>query len=115
MERRQWYGFQRPAETAHRHNSNSAFGLTEDDGKPTERRALDWLRQACVECSSAYSLAWSSLALLVHRDPAVDLCIKRLHRALDSERSTLNIETLSLAAIGINAAEGNANPFQVLV
>jgi len=51
----------------------------------------------------------------VHRDPAVELCIKRLHRALDSERSTLNIETLSLAAIGINAAEGNANPFQVLV
>jgi hypothetical protein len=91
------------------------LALTEDDGKPTARRALDWLRQACVECSSAYSLAWSSLALLVHRDPAVDLCIERLHRVLYSERSTLNIETLSLAAIGINAAEGNANPFQVLV
>jgi len=91
------------------------LALTEDDGKPTSRRALDWLRQACVECSSAYSLAWSSLALLVHRDSAADLCIERLHRALYSERSTLNIETLSLAAIGINAAEGNANPFQVLV
>src|SRR6266850_146820 len=35
------------------------LALTEDDGKPTARRALDWLRQACVECSSAYSLAWS--------------------------------------------------------
>ena len=91
------------------------LALTEDDGKPAARRALDWLRQAWVECSSAYSLAWSSLALLVHRDPAVDLCIKRLHRALDSERSTQNIETLSLAAIGINAAGANANPFQVLV
>jgi len=51
----------------------------------------------------------------VHRNPAADLCIERLHRALYSERSTLNIEALSLAAIGINAAEGNANPFQVLV
>src|SRR5881396_3410034 len=52
-----------------------------------------------AECSSAYSLAWSSLALLVHRDPAVDLSIERLHRVLSSEHSAFNIETLSLAAI----------------
>jgi hypothetical protein len=90
------------------------LALTEDDVKPPTHRALNWLRQACVECSSGYSLAWSSLALLVHRDPAADFCIERLHRALSSERSTLSIETLSLGAIALNAAEGNASPFQVI-
>jgi hypothetical protein len=90
------------------------LALTEDSLQPTARRALKWLRQAGVECSSAYSLAWSAIALLVHQDTAADLCIERLHRALSSDVSTPNIETLSLAAVAINAAEGNANPFQVL-
>jgi hypothetical protein len=89
--------------------------LTEDVEQPSVLQAVRWLRQACAECSSAYSLAWSSLALLVHRDPSVDLCIESLHRVLSSEHSAFNIETLSLAAIAINAAEGNANPFQVLI
>jgi hypothetical protein len=90
------------------------LALTEDDVKPPTHRGLNCLRQACVSCSSAYSLAWSSLALLVHRDPAADFCIERLHRALSSKRSTLSIETLSLGATALNAAEGNGVPFQVI-
>jgi hypothetical protein len=97
------------------HIDTTAIGLlalTEHGGQPSTRQALNWLHQACVECSSAYSLAWTAVALLLHQDPAVGLCVDRLHRALSSELSTLNIETLSLAAIAMNVAEGTANPFR---
>src|SRR6266487_3280638 len=53
----------------------------------TARRALDWLRQACVECSSAYSLAWSAFAFLMHDDPALDGCIADLRTALFRKQS----------------------------
>jgi hypothetical protein len=91
------------------------LALAQEDTQPPAREALNWLRGACAECSSAYSLAWASVAFLVHRDPAVALCIERLKGSLLSGRSTLNVETLSLAAIAISAVEGNANPFRVLI
>jgi len=90
------------------------LALTED-ADPAAVQGLNWLRRASVECSSAYSLAWSAIALLIHQDRVADLCIARLRKALSSNRSISNIETLSLAAIAINAAEGNANPFQVVI
>jgi hypothetical protein len=86
-----------------------------DDTDAAAVQGLDWLRQSSVECSSAYSLAWSALAFLVHRDNATDLCITRLHGVLLSGRQfPFDTETLSLAAIAIHAAEGNGNPFQVI-
>ncbi len=91
------------------------LALTEDYRQPSTLQALNWLRQTCVECSSVYSLAWSAVAILLHQDQVADLCIASLRRALSSNRSISNIETLSLAAIAINAAEGNANPFQVVI
>jgi hypothetical protein len=82
------------------------------DADPVDIPALKWLRRTCMECSSAFSLAWSAIAFSAHEDPALHHCIADLHRALSSKNSTSNIETLSLTAIAINAAEGNANPFK---
>jgi hypothetical protein len=76
---------------------------------------LNWLRQACVDCSSAYSLAWSSIAFTVHRNQALNNCIARLDRALSSTGAISNIETLSLAAIAMKAANNNGNPFEVVI
>ena len=78
-------------------------------------RGLSWLQQACIKCSSAYSLAWSVLAFSVHKDPTRDHCVEKLRTVLTSRTPISNIETLSLAAIAINAAEGNANPFQLVI
>jgi hypothetical protein len=38
-----------------------------------------------------------------------------LKTSLSSKMSVSNIETLSLAAIAIHAAEGHANPFQKVI
>ena len=86
------------------------LALTEPaDG--TAVQALNRLRALCVDCSSAYSLAWATIAFIVHQDEAVKHCIGNLHRALSSRNAISNIETLSLATIAINAAQGNLNPF----
>ena len=74
-------------------------------------QGLNWLRQASIDCSSAYGLAWSAIAFTVHQDQALNHCIASLRTALSS--SATNVETLSLAAIAIKAAEGSAHPFEV--
>ena len=91
------------------------LALAQEGTQPPPREGLNWLRGACAECSSAYSLAWASVALQVHRDPATALCIERLKGSLWSWWPTLNVETLSLAAIAINVVESNADPFRVLI
>ncbi len=77
-------------------------------------QGLDWLRRACIDCSSAYSLAWASIAFTVHQDEALNHCIADLGKALSLIDAISNIEILSLAAIAINAAEGSSNPFKVV-
>ena len=89
------------------------LALTAED-TPAAHQALDWLREAFGDCSSAYSLAWSALAFLMDKDRAADLCIARLYQALSSDHSIFSTETLSLAAIAINAVRGGTNPFQVI-
>jgi len=76
-------------------------------------QGLNWLRQACVDCSSAYSLAWSAITFTLHRDRALNHCIVGLTRALSFTGTIFDIETLSLAAIALKAAEGKGNPFEV--
>ena len=97
------------------HNSGTTaialLALTTDDIQPEVRQALSWLRPKSAECSSAYSLAWSVLAFLMHEDRAADPCIARLHETLSSTLSIVNPDTLSLAAIAISAAENGTNPF----
>ena len=84
-----------------------------DAADPAAVQGLQWLRGALAECLSAYSLAWSTLAFVIHQDQALDRCIAKLLQVLFSKRSLFNVETLSLAAIAIKSAEGHLNPFQV--
>ena len=90
------------------------LALTMDDAQPAVHQSLNWLRRAAPECSSPYSLAWSALAFLMHKDRVANLCVARLHEALSSHSSVFNTETLSLAAIAINATGSMTNPFQVI-
>src|SRR5262249_15813315 len=78
---------------------------------PITIRALKWLRQACRDCSSPYSLAWSAIALLTHTDSALDACMANLARQLTA-RPSLNIDALSLAAIAMKATRDDGNPFR---
>ncbi len=89
------------------------LALTEDVDQAAVK-GLNWLRQACIDCRSAYSLAWSAIAFLVHQDQAVNHCIADLRTELSLKGFISNVETLSLAAIAINAAERNGNPFHVV-
>jgi hypothetical protein len=73
-------------------------------------QSLNWLRHASLDCSSVYSLSWAELALLAHRDIALNRCAANLVRAL-SAKSLSNIEALMLAAIAMNAIQENGNPF----
>jgi hypothetical protein len=76
-------------------------------------RGLNWLRQACLNCSSAYSLAWSAIAFLMYRDSIINHCVRNLLRALPAKPAGASVEVLSLTVIALNAVEGTANPFQV--
>jgi hypothetical protein len=84
-----------------------------DGADPAAVQGLHWLRRASAECLSAYSLAWSTLAFVMHQDQALDRCTAQLFQVLSSKRFISNVETLSLAAIAIKSAEGHLNPFQV--
>jgi hypothetical protein len=75
---------------------------------------LNWLRRTCTDCPSAYSLAWSAIALTVHEDPAFTDCVAHLNDRISTRNATSNIETLSLAAIALKSAEDNENPFVVI-
>jgi len=86
------------------------LGLADNEDRITAN-ALDWLRRACLDCSSAYSVAWSALALSIHKDGGLDECMGKLRNVLSSASTISSIETLSLAAIALKVAEGYPNPF----
>lgn len=77
-------------------------------------KALKWLKQAYAECSSPYSLAWSVVAFAAHKDEAFLSCTERLEAALLQQTIALNIETLSVAVIALDVAQGKPNPFQLV-
>src|SRR5260370_1406826 len=85
------------------------------DGGPRGSVQPRKIRMASLDCLSAYSLAWAALAFVMHQDQALDRCIANLLKVVSSKSSTSNVENLSLAAIAINAAERNANPFHVVI
>ena len=76
---------------------------------------LNWLRQASIDCSCAYSIAWAAIAFTVHHDDAFNHCIAEVGNALSSANAVSNIEILTLAAIAIKAAERGANPFKTVI
>jgi len=99
--------------SAHIDTTAIALLALTDDEEPVVRRALNWLRESSGKCSSGYSLAWSTLALLLRDRPSTELSMARLCEVLPGEFTTLSTETLSLAAVAICAAEGGRNPFKV--
>ncbi|HET9219775.1 MAG TPA: hypothetical protein VFR18_22530, partial [Terriglobia bacterium] len=74
---------------------------------------LTWMRQVYPECSSPYSLAWSVLAFATHGDEALRPAIKRFENSFLQNQIAFNVEALSVAAIALDAAQGEPNPFQV--
>jgi hypothetical protein len=90
------------------------LALTES-GDSAATHGLNWLRHACIDCSSAYSLAWSSVTFSLHVDATTNRCIAHLLRILSSPDAISNVEALSLAAIAIKADEGVGNPFQAVL
>jgi hypothetical protein len=79
--------------------------------EPSTIRARHWIRRAIAGCPSAYSLAWSSLALMAHHDPVGVDCLARLISNVRSRGPAPAIEALSLAAIALKAFQENENPF----
>ena len=96
--------------TPHIDATGIALLVLTDDADPIASRGRNWLRQASMECSSAYSLSWAAIALLIHHDREADQCLSKLLKAVSTKRS--NVEPLALAAIALKAADGNTNPFQ---
>lgn len=91
------------------------LALTDRATHQTTRHALSWLRANVRQCSAPYSLAWASLAFTEHELEAFASCIDRLHQAIMSRATPVNIETLSVAAIALGIAEGEPNPFQTVM
>ena len=97
------------------HIDSTAIALLalSDNADGHASKGLNWLRHACLNCSSAYSLAWSVIALLVHRDSTINYCVSNLLTALPVKFAAASVEVLSLSVIALNAVQGIANPFQV--
>lgn len=82
---------------------------------PIVRASLTWLLD-CVQCPSAYSLAWLILAVALYRDmrpdvmPALAAARDRLAGLVDNPRSIQDTSTIALAALALRAGE---NPFEV--
>jgi hypothetical protein len=65
-----------------------------DNADRVTAKALGWLRHACVDCSSAYSLAWSALALSIYKDGGLDQCTHKLRKVLSSASNISSVESL---------------------
>jgi len=81
---------------------------------PVVRNSLTWLL-GCIQCRSAYSLAWLILAIDAYRDvgadvvPALAAARDRLADLVLDPRSMADTSTIALAALALGAGE---NPFE---
>ncbi len=91
------------------------LAVSDGSNDPTAIRGLGWLRDASRDCPSVFSLSWTALALLIHRDATLNSCIANLNEAFSGQSSISNIEALSLAVIAMNAVQDHRNPFQVVI
>ncbi len=91
------------------------LAVSDSSNDPTAIRGLGWLRDASRDCSSVFSLSWTALALLMHRDATLNSCVANLNKAFSGQSSISNIEALSLAVIAMNAVQDNRNPFRVVI
>jgi hypothetical protein len=95
--------------------ASALLALKQQPEHMTTQRALDWLRMNVEGCRSPYSIAWAILALAVHESHSVALLLGLLTRDLLSGVSSLNTDTLSVAAIALGIAEGEPNPFDTVL
>jgi hypothetical protein len=86
---------------------------------PIVRDSLTWLLNR-VQCPSAYSLAWSILAVAAYRDvradviPALSAACNRLADLVEDPRGIQDTSTIALAALALDV-DSNDNPFEVSV
>jgi hypothetical protein len=84
---------------------------------PVVRNSLTWL-PGCIQCPSAYSLAWLILAIDAYRDVLPDLpaalatARERLAGLVNDPRSIEDTSTIALASLALGGGE---NPFEVKV
>jgi hypothetical protein len=82
---------------------------------PIVRTSLTWLLD-CVQCPSAYSLAWLILAIALYRDvrpdvmPALAAARDRLAELVADPHSIADTSTIALAVLALGVGE---NPFEV--
>ena len=85
--------------------------------EPIVRNSLTWLL-GCVQCPSAYSLAWLILAVSTYREvrsditPALAAARDRLAALVDDPRGIQDTSTIALAALALGVGPTD-NPFEV--
>jgi hypothetical protein len=95
--------------------SIALLALNQQPEHVTTQRALDWLRMNVEGCRSPYSIAWATLAFAVHEPHEMASLAELLSKDLLSGASSLNTDTLSVAAIALGIAEGEPNPFDTVL
>ena len=86
---------------------------------PIVRSSLTWMLN-CIDCPSAYSLAWVILAAAAYRDvrsdvlPALAIARDRLTALVEDPSAVEDTSTIALAALALGMETG-ANPFEVIV
>ncbi len=73
-------------------------------------KSLSWLRQEARNCRSAWSLAWSILAMHAYGQPVIEEQGRLSGMARDQFEDTA---MLAIAAIALDCKE-HGNPFQVM-
>ncbi len=85
--------------------------------EPIVRNSLTWLL-GCVQCPSAYSLAWLILAVSTYQEvrsditPALAAARDHLAALVDDRQGSQDTSTIALAALALGVRPAN-NPFEV--
>jgi hypothetical protein len=85
--------------------------------QPIVRNSLTWLLD-CIQCPSAYSLAWLILAITIYREvrsdvaPALTAARDRLVTLVEDPQAIQDTSTIALAALALGGGPTD-NPFEV--
>ena len=85
--------------------------------QPIVRNSLAWLLN-CIQCPSAYSLAWLILAVTMYQEvrpditPALTAARDRLATLVDDPQAIQDTSTIALSALALGVGPTD-NPFEV--